>query len=141
MKGFLSIALTYLCLFLTSSIIANDEKSLNVISYNIRHGAGMDKLVNIERTANVLQKLKPDLIALQEVDKNCTLSQNIDIAKELGKKLGMHHHFEKFMDYQGGEYGMAILSRFPIEKAIRHQLPKGSEPRCAIEVQVKIQVE
>ena len=44
---------------------------------------------------------------------------------------------KKFMDYGGGEYGMAVLSRFPIIKTIRHQLPTGTEPRCALEIQVQ----
>ena len=48
----------------------------------------------------------------------------------------MEHAFGKFMGYQGGEYGMAVLSRFPIAKVVRHQLPEGAEPRCALEVKV-----
>ncbi|WDE97639.1 endonuclease/exonuclease/phosphatase family protein [Lentisphaera profundi] len=114
------------------------NKELTIVSYNIRHGQGMDGLVDIKRTATVLELLDADLIALQEVDKFCPRSGNIHIAKELAKLLGMEFHFEKFMDYQGGEYGMAVLSRFPIEKTIRHQLPKGTEPRCALEIQVKV---
>jgi len=49
----------------------------------------------------------------------------------------MHHRFGQFMGFQGGLYGMAVLSRFPVEKVIRHQLAPGAEPRCALEVIVR----
>lgn len=111
---------------------------LNVLSYNIRHGAGMDGKIDLERTAAVIRKAKPDIVALQEIDKNCKRSGNVDIAAELGRMLSMDHRFGKFMDYQGGEYGMAILSRLPIKEVIAHPLPKGAEPRCALEVQVLV---
>jgi endonuclease/exonuclease/phosphatase family metal-dependent hydrolase len=111
---------------------------LNVLSYNIRHGAGMDGKIDLERTAEVIRKAKPDLVALQEIDKNCKRSGNVDIAAELGRLLSMEHRFGKFMDFQGGEYGMAVLSRLPIEEVIVHPLPKGAEPRCALEVQVQV---
>lgn len=110
--------------------------TLTVVSYNIKHGRGMDGRVDLDRAAAVLRKTGADLIALQEIDKNCTRSGNIDIAKELGTRLGMEHRFGKFMDFQGGEYGLAILSRYPILKTVRHPLPEGAEPRCALEVMV-----
>jgi len=111
--------------------------SLKVLSYNIRHGQGMDGKVDLERLAKLIAKENPDLVALQEVDKNCKRSGNVDQAAELGRLLKMEHAFGKFMDYQGGEYGMAVLSRLPIERMKRHVLPPGAEPRCALEVKVK----
>ena len=130
--------LLFSLLCLTQSCISSSGKitELNLASYNIRHGEGTDKKLDLERTAQVLKELNADLIALQEVDKNCERSKKVDQAAFLGQKLGMHHHFEKFMNYQGGEYGMAVLSRYPLKKIIRHELPKGSEPRCALEIKV-----
>lgn len=107
------------------------------MAYNIKHGRGMDNEVNLKRIANVLRALKPDLIALQEIDHTCTRSGTVDEAAALGKLLGMEHRFGKFMNFQGGQYGLAILSRFPIEKTIRHQLAPGAEPRCALEIVVR----
>ncbi|MCL2006240.1 MAG: endonuclease/exonuclease/phosphatase family protein [Planctomycetaceae bacterium] len=87
--------------------------------YNIHHGRGMDDAVNLERTANVIKEWKPDLAALQEVDKNTQRTNQTDQAKRLGEMLGMHSAFGKAIDFQGGEYGLAILSRFPI---LEHQM-------------------
>jgi len=122
--------------------VANKNKpekhTLRIVSYNIRRGYGMDNKFNLNRTAEVISKLNPDLVALQEIDKGCKRTKGVDIAKELGKKLGMEYRFGKFMNNDGGEYGMAILSRLPIIKTKQHPLPKGKEPRCALEVEVKV---
>lgn len=107
---------------------------LRVVSYNIRHGEGMDRKLDLERTAGVLKALEPDFVALQEVDKNAARSGKVDEAAVLGKALGMHHAFGKFMDFQGGEYGLAVLSRFPILETHVHRLPDGAEPRVVVEV-------
>src|SRR5690606_41483172 len=82
-----------------------------IVSYNIRHGRGADNEVDLERTAAVLRRLDPDVVALQEVDQGVARSGGEDQAARLGELLGMHHAFGAFMDYQGGHYGMAILSQ------------------------------
>ncbi len=118
---------------------AGDEAHpLRLLTYNIRHGAGMDGKVDLARTAAVIAGARPDLVALQEVDRICQRSGGVDIAAELGRLLSMEHAFGKFMDFQGGEYGLAVLSRLPIREVVRHPLPTGAEPRCALEVQVRV---
>jgi len=112
---------------------------LRATSFNIRHGEGLDGRIDLERIATVIAETRPDLVALQEIDKGCSRSGNQDLAAELGRRLHMQHRFGRFMPFQGGEYGLAILSRFPITETTRHPLPEGSEPRCALEVQVQIQ--
>ncbi len=113
--------------------------SLELMSYNIRHGVGMDGVLDLERIAQVIKRERPDLVALQEIDQNCTRSGNRDIAQELGQACGMQAYFTKFMDFQGGEYGLAILSRLPIVEVTSHRLPDGAEPRQALEVQFQIE--
>ncbi len=110
---------------------------LRIVSYNIRHGVGMDGTLDLDRTAAVLRRLAPDLIALQEVDEKCLRSGGVDQAAALGKALGMEHRFGEFMDYGGGRYGLAVLSKLPVQATKRHQLPRGAEPRCALEVVVQ----
>ena len=109
-------------------------QELRLLAYNIHHGQGMDGKVDLARIAKVIAAEKPDLVALQEVDKNCKRSGAVDQAAELARLLKMEHRFAKAMDFQGGEYGVAVLSKFPIQGAIVHTLPKGAEPRVALEV-------
>lgn len=110
---------------------------LRVVSYNIKHGLGMDRVIDLERIAKVIAAEKPDVVTLQEVDKGCRRSGGVDQAAVLGKLLKMEHRFGKFMDFQGGEYGMAVLSKLPIRGTKVHRLPEGAEPRVALEVSVK----
>ena len=115
---------------------SGERNSLKILSYNIKHGRGMDGRVDLKRTAEVIRSLSPDLVTLQEVDKNCTRSGSIDLTQELGAMLDMEGRFGKFMDFQGGEYGMAVLSKFPVVSHQVHVLPRGAEPRCALELRV-----
>lgn len=137
-----TIGRLFAMLLMTSGAMVLGEDSredghLRIVSYNIRHGRGEDGRIDLDRTAAVIAKLQPDLVALQEVDRNCLRSGRLDIAWELGQRLGLEPRFGAFMDYQGGEYGLAILSRFPILETNRLPLPEGAEPRCALEVTVR----
>ena len=105
---------------------------LTVVTYNIRHGAGIDDRIDLPRTAAVLRALGPDVVGLQEVDHRVRRSGNVAQADSLGALLGMRAAFGAFMPYQGGEYGLAILSRHPIVRSTSVRLPDGNEPRVAL---------
>ncbi len=99
---------------------------LRILAYNIHHCAGMDGVVDVERIARIINDANVDLVSLQEVDMMTERNGRVDQAAELGRLTGMHSQFGKAIDYQGGEYGQAILSRWPIENFETHLLP--SEP-------------
>ena len=115
---------------------AATSSTLRVVSYNIRHGRGNDERVDLERTARVLRAQQPDIVALQEVDERVQRSGSVAQADSLGRLLGMHAAFGGFFDYQGGQYGMAILSRHPIASVHPIRLPDGNEPRIALMVKI-----
>lgn len=118
------------------SVKADDSDSVRVVSYNIRHGRGMDDRVDLPRIAQVLRKLLPDIVGLQEVDERVERSGSVAQADSLGRLLNMHAAFGAFMPYQGGEYGLAILSRHPIVRSHAVRLPDGNEPRVALLAEV-----
>lgn len=109
-----------------------------VVSYNIRHGRGMDDEVDLPRTAGVLERLEPEVVALQEVDDRAQRSGEVAQAQKLGLLLDMHWAFGKFMDFQGGGYGMATLSRHPMVRQEALRLPDGNEPRVALVTEVEL---
>lgn len=111
---------------------------IRVVSYNIKHGRGNDNTVDLARTAAVLRALTPDIVGLQEVDLLAERSGKVDEARALGEALGLHHAFGKFMDFQGGGYGMGVLSRFPITRSQELRLAEGNEPRVALVVDVRL---
>jgi endonuclease/exonuclease/phosphatase family metal-dependent hydrolase len=92
--------------------------------------------VDLGRIADVLRRQNPDIVALQEVDEGVERSGGQDQAARLGELLGMHHAFGSFMDYQGGRYGMAILSRCPISSSDPVRLTEGNEPRIALVAEI-----
>ncbi len=110
---------------------------LVVLSYNIRHGLGMDGKIDLERTAAVIRSVSPDVVALQEVDRRTERSgAPVDQAEELGRLTGLEAIFGRAIDYQGGQYGIAVLSRLPVLGSKVHPLP-GEEPRALLEVRLK----
>ncbi len=112
--------------------------TLRVLIYNVRHGAGMDLEVDLERTAAVLAAQEPDIVLLQEIDSSTVRTNHVDQAATLARLTQMpHHKFGAFMDYDGGRYGMAVLSAWPILSSTNHRLPDGSEPRSALAVRIQ----
>ncbi|MCC9168433.1 endonuclease/exonuclease/phosphatase family protein [Pontibacter harenae] len=115
------------------------------MSYNIHHcnPPSRSNFIDVNAVVNAINAEKPDLIALQEVDVNTVRSGNMNQAQELASKLRMHHYFfGKAIDYQGGEYGVAILSKYPLSEREVHRLPvkqgSGGEPRILATAIVKL---
>ena len=137
----LSLAFLGIWSLLASSVNAQDEtRDLRVLSYNIHHGEGTDGKLDLERIAKLILDSKADLVALQEVDKKVSRSQRIDQAAELAKLTKMHFAFGKNISFGGGDYGNAVLSRFPIREIQNRHLPnvnKG-EQRGALTVNVQV---
>ncbi|MBX6361432.1 MAG: endonuclease/exonuclease/phosphatase family protein [Acidobacterium ailaaui] len=117
------------------------------MTYNIHHGNPPSKAaegtIDLRAIANVINKAKPDLVALQEVDVNTTRS-GIDVneAEALAKLTGMHFHFSQALNYQGGKYGDAVLSRFPIADTFSYQLPiiKGTNEEIRVLSMIKVKL-
>jgi len=87
---------------------------LRVMSFNILHGTNSSGTVTLEKQAEAIKEVKPDLVGLQEVDDKVDRSKRLDQPKKLGELTGMYYAFGAHFEYQGGHYGNAILSRFPL---------------------------
>lgn len=106
---------------------------LRVMSWNIRHGLGTDDRVDLERVHQVITAWNPDVVLLQEVDRNTQRSGGVDQATWLGQRMGFWSAFGAFMPYDGGDYGLAILSRWPLADVQNLTLPPGKhEPRTSL---------
>lgn len=98
----------------TPSLSAASKKTLRVMTYNIHVGIGMDKKLNLQRIADVINQERPDLVGLQEVDRGVQRTERIDEVAEIARLTRMEYAFAYNLPFQGGQYGVAILSRFPI---------------------------
>ncbi len=113
--------------------------TLRVMTWNIHHGRGMDKQVDLERIAAVIRSADPDIVALQEVDRGTRRTDRRDLAAELAKLCGMDHVFGKNIDYQGGDYGNALLTRLPVVHAQNHhyRMLREGEQRGLLRVRLR----
>jgi len=116
----------------------NEDSSfvLRVLCYNIHHAnpPSRPNIIDLDAIANVIKKEQPHLVALQEVDVFTERSgKSIHQAEKLAGMTGMKAYFAKAIDYGGGEYGVAILSRLPMEAMQNIPLPTAAgtsgEPR------------
>ena len=87
---------------------------IRVLVYNIHAGKDAAGVDNLERVSALITSTNADLVLLQEVDRGTTRSGKVDQVEVLTRRTKLHGIFGKSLDYQGGEYGIAILSRWPI---------------------------
>jgi len=125
--------------FLSFESTKAQSDTLRIMSFNILHGATVKNDFNLDTIVGVINKYKPDLVALQEVDFKTNRAKKYDLPTELGIRTGMASLFGRAMYYDRGEYGEAILSKFSFESSKRIALPHQpkSEPRAALVAQIQ----
>ncbi len=99
-------------------------KTLCIMSYNVHGCKGMDGFISTDRIARVIARYNPDIVALQELDVGRTRSASIDQAERIARRLEMSFHFHPAFRHKDGEYGNAILSRYPMSLMKKAALPK-----------------
>jgi endonuclease/exonuclease/phosphatase family metal-dependent hydrolase len=101
---------------------------LRIVTYNIAHGRGLQPIQGLTsrrrirsillRMAKLIEKLNPDVVALQEIDQNSTWAGNFDQLEFLREFAGFPHAVFGINNRRTGllklNYGNAILSRHPI---------------------------
>jgi endonuclease/exonuclease/phosphatase family metal-dependent hydrolase len=115
---------------------AKSSLQVRVLTFNIMHGATMKQDFDLQKIAGIINKLKPDLVALQELDYNTGRSNKhyYDLAAELGVRTQMSPLFGKAISFDGGQYGIGILSKTSFVKTENTALPmiKKSEARTML---------
>jgi endonuclease/exonuclease/phosphatase family metal-dependent hydrolase len=89
-------------------------ETFRILTYNIHHGEGLDGKIDLDRIAQVITNAQADIVSLNEVDKGVTRTQRRDLPAELAVRTRMTCIFSNNYHFQGGEYGNAILTRFPV---------------------------
>ncbi|HEY1061288.1 MAG TPA: endonuclease/exonuclease/phosphatase family protein [Daejeonella sp.] len=125
MKRFLILAILG---FLGSSTVL--AQKMSVMSYNIHIGqnsANHDQLMEIAR---YIKNSKVDIIGLQEVDSVCNRSGKVDQMKFLAEQTGMYYAYARHFAFDGGSYGLGVLSRYPLIdiKDLRISLSSSGKP-------------
>jgi endonuclease/exonuclease/phosphatase family metal-dependent hydrolase len=115
--------------------------SFRVMTFNIHHGEGLDGRVDLPRIAEVIRRERADLVALQEVDKGVQRTARRDLSGELAALTGLTCVFSNNFHYQGGEYGNAVLTRFPVLSATNshYQMLRTNEQRGILQLTLEVQ--
>lgn len=123
----------------TSKSADGDDSAANVLrfmSYNIHIANPPSQpasVVDIEAIAKVINDVKPDFVALQEVDRFTNRSgKDLDQAEALANLTGMKYVFIKAIDRSNGDYGLAILTRFDIEESQTFSLPVNPNTKAEL---------
>lgn len=114
---------------------------LRLLTYNIHHGEGVDRRLDLKRIAGVILSVKPDVVALQEVDQNAGRTGGVDQPAELARLTNLNMAFGANIELQGGYYGNVVLSRFPIVHDQNHLLPRlnDGEQRGVLAAEVAVE--
>jgi endonuclease/exonuclease/phosphatase family metal-dependent hydrolase len=109
---------------------------LRLMTYNVHSCVGTDGRLSAERIADVIAESAPDIVALQEVDVGQSRSGKVHQGEWIAMRLCMNHLFSSARETDGGHYGNAILSRYPLHSVRTGLLPtraarKLLEPRVA----------
>jgi endonuclease/exonuclease/phosphatase family metal-dependent hydrolase len=107
---------------------------MRLLTYNIHKGVGSDRRYRLERVIAVINAEAPDLICLQEVDRNVRRSRRDDQPTLLADKLGAAVSLYQLNVPRGeGGYGNLLLSRWPlrdvrqISLAYKRRIPRGAQ--------------
>ena len=115
-----------------NDILQGDPLSLSVVTYNIRVGGD-----NLEGMLHFLAEKKPDILLLQEVHGPPFIPRFVNQAEAIANRLSYHYVFGKTRNWLSGEYGVAIVSRYPLREIEKIPLPNlpGEEPEILLVAQ------
>lgn len=135
----ITIMYKYILLSLIAAMIFGSTNAqshqLRVLTYNVRNAKGLDEATNYRRIADILQTSKADVIALQELDSVTYRSKQVDVLQKLSELTGMFAVYAPAIDYNGGKYGVGVLSK---EKPLSFRylsLPGREEKRVLLVVE------
>ena len=122
-------------LFIFSALFtfsAQAQNTLKLMSYNIKNANGMDNVCNFQRIANVINNASPDVVAIQEVDSMTNRSGQKYVLGEIADRTQMHGYFAPAIDYDGGKYGIGLLTKQVPLRLQTLPLPGREEARTLI---------
>lgn len=125
--------------------------SIKIMTYNIQSGNNLEKDRDVRHAAATIQAENPDILALNEVQHETELCADGRCqAEKLAQMLGYpYFRFGRAIDFMGGQYGNAVLSRFPILESQVFPVPSISpeeaegctwvEDRCHLRCVVNVE--
>lgn len=110
--------------------------TIKILSYNVRNCKGLDTITDYKRVGDVISRIDADFVAIQELDSATERSSQVVVLNELAAHTKMYATYRASINYQGGKYGIGILTK---EKPIHVEaiaLPGKEEKRSVLMVEM-----
>lgn len=124
------IAFLTLLMICTASAFAKEY--LKIMTYNVRNSKGMDNVMDCRRAAAVIRTQAPDVVAVQELDSMTRRSGGKYILGEIADYTGMNAEYFPAIEFDGGKYGIGILSKEKPLAVKGYPLPGREEERALL---------
>ena len=108
------------------------KNKLTILTYNVHLCVGVDNKTDYQRVSDIITRINPQVVALQELDSATQRSNGSSTLNELATRTNMYPVFGPYFEYEGGKYGIGILSK---EKPIKWEsipIPGRIENRLLI---------
>jgi endonuclease/exonuclease/phosphatase family metal-dependent hydrolase len=107
-----------------------------VLTYNIQQGYSQDGQISFNEQLALLRRMNPDVIGLQENDTARIANGNNDVVRYFADRLEMHSYYGP--STVAGTFGIALLSRYPIQNPHTYYMYSVGEQTAVIEAQIVI---
>lgn len=109
--------------------------TLTLMTYNVRNANGLDGVRSVERVAAVIRQSAPDVVAVQELDSATARAKGAYILGKLAAATGMTATYGPAISFDGGKYGLGLLSRQRPLSVRQVALPGREERRTMLIVE------
>ncbi|MDL2256549.1 metallophosphoesterase, partial [Parabacteroides sp. OttesenSCG-928-K15] len=137
---FCLVAIAFVCPFQSIQAQRLGDAAGNtyrIMSYNIHHGEGTDRVLDLVRIAGVINSVSPDIVALQELDSMTNRTNQTDQLRVLAEETKMYPVFAPAISFEGGKYGIGMLSKEKPLSSYSIPLPGEREARALLVVEYK----
>jgi endonuclease/exonuclease/phosphatase family metal-dependent hydrolase len=121
--------------FIIAFSVVNAQRVL--VTYNVRNAKGMDNKTDYDRVAAVIKSTDADIVALQELDSMTKRSDSTYVLEAIAKRTNYRYVFASAISFQGGKYGVGILSKQTPKQHYSVPLPGKEEERVLLVAEFK----
>lgn len=125
------ILLLLTCLWVGATVVPAQDY-IKIMSYNVRNAKGMDNVMDCRRIARVIRNENPDLVAVQELDSMTQRYGQKYVLEEIAQYTDLHSAYFPAIDFDGGKYGIGILSKEKPLAVQGYPLPGAEEKRAIL---------
>ena len=133
----LALVLALLCTFAYTLVVKAQQSPYmpplkRVLTYNIRNATTDDGEVDFADVVRTIHQADADFVALQELDSITHRSNGKDVLRELAVRSRYYPIYGSSIDYDGGKYGLGILSKQQPMAVRKVALPGREEARVML---------